>query len=324
MSRTEVMTSYVETPVYFQAGDDHLFGMVTMPREGGARTGFIILTGAGTPLSVNRNRMSVRLCRELAAIGYAGLRMDYHGVGDSTGAIDEFRLDQPFAVDAAAAVGCLKRMGVEKVILAGSCFGARTALASAAEIDDVEAVVLIASALRDYALGERKAIRTAQDWSLAKYAREGLRPSNLRGLFHARTRRTYLKYLRSKIRLMIAKLPGGRRLTRKPTAVETVSPSFERPLRKIVKRGVHVRFIYGDGDGFYQDEYVAAAAGPLADVLDERRGIVEVSVLSGRLHGFTTVATQDAVVEDILRWAAAWRARDGGTAIDDDETPQRD
>jgi pimeloyl-ACP methyl ester carboxylesterase len=324
MSRTEVMTSYVETPVYFQAGEDHLFGMVTMPRQGGARTGLIILSGAGTPLSVNRNRMSVRLCRELAALGYAGLRMDYHGVGDSTGAIDEFRLDQPFAVDVAAAVGCLRQMGVERFILAGSCFGARTALASAAEIDDVDAVILIASALRDYALGERKAMKTAQDWSLAKYAREGLRPSNLRGLFHARTRRTYLKYLRSKVRLMLAKLPGGRRLSRKPSPVEDVSPSFERPLRTIIGRGVHVRFIYGDGDGFYQDEYRTAAAGPLADLLDERRGIVEVSILPGRLHGFTTVATQDAVVEDVLAWAAAWRARDGASASEDDGAPRRD
>jgi pimeloyl-ACP methyl ester carboxylesterase len=323
MSKTEVMTSYVETPVYFQAGDDHLFGMVTMPREGVARTGLIILTGAGTPLSVNRNRMSVRLCRELAALGYAGLRMDYHGVGDSTGTIDEFRLDQPFAVDVAAAVGCLKQMGVEKFVLAGSCFGARTALASAAEIDDVEAVILIASALRDYALGERKAMKTAQNWSLAKYAREGMRPANLRGLLHARTRRTYLKYLRSKLRLMIAKLPGGRRLSSKPAPIEDVSPSFERPLRSIVDRGIHVRFIYGDEDGFYKEEYREAAAGALADVLDERRGLVEVSVLSGRLHGFTTVATQDAVVEDVLGWAAAWRERDGGAASAGDGTPPR-
>jgi pimeloyl-ACP methyl ester carboxylesterase len=322
MSKTEIMTSYVETPVYFRAGEDHLFGMVTMPREGGARTGLIILSGAGTPLSVNRNRMSVRLCRELAALGMAGLRMDYHGVGDSTGAIDEFRLDQPFAVDVAAAVGCLRQMGVERFILAGSCFGARTALASAAEIDDVEAVILIASALRDYALGERKAMKTAQDWSLAKFAREGLRPSNLRGLFRARTRRTYLKYLRSKVRLMLVKLPGGRRFTRGPTA-ETVSPSFERPLRAIMRRGVHVRFIYGDADGFYQDEYRTAAAGQLADLLDERRGLVEVSILSGRLHGFTTVATQDAVVEDVLKWAAAWRAREAGSASGGGEAPLR-
>jgi hypothetical protein len=82
-----------------------------------------------------------------------------------------------------------------------------------------------------------------------------------------------------------------------------------------------VRFIYGDEDGFYQDEYRTAAAGPLADVLDEHRGLVEVSVLSGRLHGFTTVATQDAVVEDIVGWAAAWRDRE--TPGETDGAPPR-
>jgi hypothetical protein len=316
MSRTEVATAYVERPVYMEAGEDSLFGIVTLPREGRARTGLIILTGAGTPLSVNRNRMSVRLCRELAALGYAALRMDYHGVGDSTGSIDEFRMDRPFDEDVAAAVSCLKGMGVEKVILAGSCFGARTALSSAAGLEDVEAVILIAAALRDYALGERKAVTTAAAWSLGRYLREGLRPANLRGLLHARRRRNYLMFLRSKLRVMIARLPGGRRLVRRPTGTEIVSPGFERPLRTVVGRGIHVRFVYGDGDGFYKDEYRTAAAGPLADVLDDRRHPIEVSVLPGRLHGFTSVAAQDAVVDDIMSWASAWAARGGVVAAD--------
>jgi hypothetical protein len=122
---------------------------------------------------------------------------------------------------------------------------------------------------------------------------------------------------------MMAKIPGARRFVRKPTGTEPVAPTFERPLRAVVERGVHLRFVYGDKDGFYRDEYLTAAAGPLADVLGGERGSPEVSVLSGRLHGFTSVAVQDAVVDDILDWAAAWRSRspeatgDGATGAPD-------
>jgi pimeloyl-ACP methyl ester carboxylesterase len=312
MSEAVVKTSYIETPVFFDVGQDTLFGLVTLPRNGTARTGLIILSGAGTPITVNRNRMSVRICRELAARGYAGFRLDYHGVGDSTGFIDEFRLDRPFVDDVTAAVECLRGLGVERVILAGSCFGARTALSAAVQLDNVDAVILVASALRDYALGERKSLNQARNWSLARYIGEALRPSRLKGLFHRRTRRVYATFARGKLRVMVSKVPGvGRLFSLKPTATEDVAPSFEQPLRTLVERGVAVQFIYGAEDGFYTDEYRTAAAGPLADVLGEERGAVGVSVLPGRLHGFTTVATQDAVIEEIIGWTTERRPGNG-------------
>jgi pimeloyl-ACP methyl ester carboxylesterase len=192
------------------------------------------------------------------------------------------------------------------VILAGSCFGARTALAAAAELENVDGVILIATALRDYIMGERKSVNYANQWSFARYARLGLRPSTLRGLFDGPTRRTYAKYARSKFRVVAAKLPVFRKLAgSKPSVTEEVADSFERPLRAVVKRGVPVWFIYGSEDSFYSDEYRTAASGRLADVLDEGHGPVRLSVLPGKLHGFTSVASQDVVIDEILGWAAA-------------------
>jgi pimeloyl-ACP methyl ester carboxylesterase len=309
MSAEPSKTSYQETPVYFDAGRDTLFGLLTMPRSGGARTGFIILTGAGTPLTLNRNRLSVRLCRELAGLGYAGLRFDYHGAGESTGAVEQFRLDRPFVRDVTAAVRCLQAHGVERVILAGSCFGARNALCTAAELDNVDAVVLIAAALRDYAMGEHKILGKARQWSLPRYAREGLRPSRLRGLWHARTRRQYFRFVRGKLRVMGAKVPWLRRFqAAKPTATEDVSETFERALRRLVERGAVVRFVYGEADTFYRDEFLPAAAGRLSDVLGRQSDSIEVAVLPGRLHGFTSVEAQDVVVEDIVDWMTRRRS----------------
>lgn len=306
MSKTEVQTTYIETPVYFDAGDHSLFGVLTLPPDGRARTGLIILSGGGALLTVNRNRMSVRICREVADLGYAGFRMDYHGAGESTGSIGEFSLDRPFVEDVAAAVRYLRTVGVERVVLAGSCFGGRTALSAAPTLDNVEAVILIATALRDYPFGEGMSLVKARKLSIGRYVREMLRPRRIKGLFHRRVRRTYWLYARNKLRVMAARVPGIRRtVASKPTGTEEVSPSFERPLRELVGRRVPVRFLFGEEDGFYTDEYRTAAAGSLADVLDERRGSVELAVLPGRLHGFTTLAVQDAVVDEIVRWAAA-------------------
>lgn len=317
MSETSLTTGYVETPMYFEAGDHTLFGVLTMPPEGRARTGLIILPGAGSPLTVNRNRISVRICREITAFGYAGFRMDYHGVGDSTGSVEEFRLDRPFVKDVAAAVGRLRALGVERVVLVGSCFGARTALSAAEKLDNIDAVILIASALRDYKFGEVKPLVTARSWSLGRYLRAMMKPSRIKGLFDRRMRRTYGLYARSKLRFMAARVPGIRRtVASKATANEEVSPAFERPLRALVARGVAVRFVFGAEDGFYTDEFRTAAAGTLADVLDERRGVVQLAVLPGRLHGFTTLAVQDAVVDEIVGWVADHPVEEGRATAD--------
>jgi pimeloyl-ACP methyl ester carboxylesterase len=309
MRETVVPTSYVEFPVYFDAGENTLFGILTVPRDRQADTGFIILTGAGTPFTVNRNRLSVRLCRELSALGYAGFRLDYHGVGESTGSVGEFRLDRPFVRDVTAAVEVLARQGINRVILAGSCFGARNALCAAAELDNVDAVILIAGALRNYVLGERNILGKARQWSLARYVREALRAERLRGLFHRPTRRVYLGFLRGKFRHMAANMPGIRRMRRtRPSTSDEIAPNFDRSLRRLVDRGVTVRFIYGQNDGFYRDEFLPAMSGSLADVLGDRSGTIELVVVPGRLHGFTSVAAQDIVVEDIVNWAATRRS----------------
>lgn len=312
MSDTAVGLTYTEAPVYLRSGEDMIFGIVTLPRDRVPETGLIILPGAGMPLTTNRNRMSVRICRGVAEHGYAGLRIDYHGVGDSGGSIEQFRLDKPFVRDVAAGIAHLRELGVRRFVLAGSCFGARTALASAAELDGVEAVILVAISLRDYAMGERKAATLAQKHSLGRYALEALRPSTLLGLFNRRRRRSYAMFARNKVHVMLSRVPGLRRLVHeRPLGTDPVAPSFEKPLRTVTRRGLDVRFIYGQDDGFFEDEFMSAARGQLADVLDEDRGLIHVTKVPGKVHGFTTVSAQDAVVDEIVSWVAGRASKDG-------------
>ena len=305
MSDTATTTHYVETPVLMRAGEDTVFGIVTMPRASVPRTGFIILPGGATPISMNRNRFSVRICRHLSSLGFASMRCDYHGTGESTGSLAQIRLDQPFVDDVSAAIDRLKSLGVERVIIAGSCFGGRTALATAAASRDVHGVMLIATSPRDYMMGERVGAEKAAKWSIARYLLEAIRPRTLRGLFNPRLRRTYFMHVRTKVRMMTGTLPGGkRRLEERPMGTEIVSSHFDRHIRSLVDRGVPVLLLFGTEDGFLP-EFQAAAAGPLADVLAQADGSIQVRTVPGRLHGLTTVAIQDAVFDEVVTWAAS-------------------
>ena len=83
-----------ESPVFFKAANHQLFGILTEPTGDPLGTVVIPLSGGGTPLSTNRNRFSVRLCREVARLGFHALRFDYHGIGESEGQVAPFELRQ--------------------------------------------------------------------------------------------------------------------------------------------------------------------------------------------------------------------------------------
>jgi pimeloyl-ACP methyl ester carboxylesterase len=290
----ELIPAYVERPVFFDTSRGRVFGIVTLPASGTPHTGFVILPGAGSPITVNRNRLSVRVCRDLAALGYAAMRCDYHGTGESTGVVEGFRLDEPFTEDVLAGVARLREFGVRPVVLAGSCYGGRCALAAATELDDVAALLLIATTPRDYERGERKSTKAAESWGLGRYVAEAVRPRRIRGLFNRKSRRHYAKYARAKLQAV-----RSRDETQEPTLV---APSYERHYRRLLKRGVPIVQMFGQDDSS-NEEYGLAASGPLADALDAAPGLVQVRTIPGKIHGFLNPPVQDAVVEEILAWA---------------------
>jgi pimeloyl-ACP methyl ester carboxylesterase len=248
---------------------------------------------------VNRNRLSVRVCRGLASLGFAAMRCDYHGTGESTGTLEGFTLRRPFTEDVVAAVGRLREMGVERVVLSGSCFGGRCALVAATELEDVEAVVLLATSPRDYERGERKSTKAAESWGLGRYVREAVRPRRIRGLFQRRARRSYAKYARAKLRAM-----GTHD---RPDEPEIVSESYAGALRKLLDRRVPVVQLFGSDDSSFE-EYRAAAAGPLAGDLARAPGLVDVRTIPGKIHGFLSRPIQDDVVDAIQIWGAEFMA----------------
>jgi exosortase A-associated hydrolase 1 len=71
-------------PVAFTCGQDWLLGVITRPEKPRGR-GVLILVG-GPQYRVGSHRQFALLANDLAAEGFAVMRFDYRGMGDSTGA----------------------------------------------------------------------------------------------------------------------------------------------------------------------------------------------------------------------------------------------
>ncbi|PWC42823.1 alpha/beta fold hydrolase [Azospirillum sp. TSO22-1] len=134
----------VETPARFGSG---LFGILCEPvLRGGPGRPAVLLLNSGATHHVGSGRMSVMLARRLAARGYASLRMDAAGLGDSApcpGRRDNliYRGDGPD--DARAALDWLEGQGYPRVVAVGLCAGATLALHTALADPRVAAQALV-------------------------------------------------------------------------------------------------------------------------------------------------------------------------------------
>ena len=176
MSTTEAVgnpdaTTKSEEPVFFEADGVATFGIVTSPTVEPLGIGVVLLTGGGVALSVNRNRLSVRMARRLAALGYHVIRFDYRGVRQSEGSTRSSTY-APSARTSSAPSTSYERGGIGRFVLVWAApTGARTALACADRIDNLEGLVLVAAPVRDFEIGHGESTRLARDLSPVGYAK---------------------------------------------------------------------------------------------------------------------------------------------------------
>src|SRR5205823_11499929 len=62
-------TAENEHPTFLEAGSETIFAVLTTPATDPLGIGVILLPGGGVPLTTGRNRMSVRICRDVASMG---------------------------------------------------------------------------------------------------------------------------------------------------------------------------------------------------------------------------------------------------------------
>lgn len=114
-----------ETPFFFAAASRRLFGVLHLPDAGTACTRAIVMSHPFGEEKLWSHRVFVSCARALAERGYAVLRFDYSGAGDSTGDTADASLDAHLD-DLAAAVGELltKCPSVKRVGFIGLRLGA--------------------------------------------------------------------------------------------------------------------------------------------------------------------------------------------------------
>lgn len=127
-----------EMPIVFGCAGDQLVGIVHAAPA--AQTGVVIVVG-GPQYRVGSHRQFVLMARDLARAGFAVLRFDYRGMGDSEGPMQGFehaRDDIRAAIDALQAA----QPSVRQLVLWGLCDAAAACLMFCTQDARVSGVVL--------------------------------------------------------------------------------------------------------------------------------------------------------------------------------------
>jgi len=129
-----------ESAVVFDCHEDRLVGVAHLP-ENPASVGVVIVVG-GPQYRAGSHRQFTQMARKIAREGYAVLRFDYRGMGDSDGAernFDSVDDDIRAAIDALVATAT----DVTKVVLLGLCDAASANLIYAPMDSRVGGLVLL-------------------------------------------------------------------------------------------------------------------------------------------------------------------------------------
>ena len=116
---------FTEKPLLFSCAGEQMLGILALPKVP-AEVGVVVVVG-GPQTRVGSHRQFVLLARTLAHAGYAVLRFDYRGMGDSTGTQRAFdAVDE----DIAAAIDALQAAtpAIRRIVLWGLCDAASAAL----------------------------------------------------------------------------------------------------------------------------------------------------------------------------------------------------
>jgi dienelactone hydrolase len=124
--------------------DRNLVGTLTLPVSVPQRPLAFLLTGAGVIHRIGPHRINVKLARHLAQLGFASLRFDLAGQGDSRSAASTVGYAEQAVVDMRAAMDHVGRtIDVQRFAIAGICSGADNAFATAQTDKRVEALFLV-------------------------------------------------------------------------------------------------------------------------------------------------------------------------------------
>jgi pimeloyl-ACP methyl ester carboxylesterase len=269
--------------------EGQLVGIVSYPAGGQARTPSapaVIVLNAGVLHRVGPHRLHVALTRRLAAGGFAGLRLDLGGIGDSiaSSAATTFR-ESAVADTRAAMTGLGDALGARRFVIFGVCAGADNALATALVDDRVAGIVLVDAAVYATPRSLYRELRR-------RLAEPGGVPLALR--WGARRTRTRLRREVTRLRRGLAAEPPEEGRENPPIE------AFRSQLASLADRGVRVLTIYA---GMHGENY--NHADQIFESFPELRGRIDRAYFPEANHTFTQLADQAALIETTTQWIAS-------------------
>jgi hypothetical protein len=264
-----------QIPFFAPHPDGHVAAVLTLP-DGPPRGLIVTLTGTGL-YQVIGSKFCARTAARLAEDGLAAVRLDYAGVGDSTGLVPGWRITDVEEVvqQARAALDtAMKAAGVTQFAAAGTCYGSRVALRL---LDDPSCVgaVCLAPPILEFG-GWTTLRRTFRDWPVFSFVRT-----------HPVLRRLIVTPLRWLLR------------ERKPAARVMAALSHLDRAR--------VLFLYSES--FARDHYSEAATRRLSAAVSaltqEERERFDLRILpTGPLTAFDLLPDADAhaIVDEVAAW----------------------
>ena len=269
-----------ERPVSFGPGGI-LFGIVSEPRHDEERRRAVVLLNNGADYHIGASRMHVALARHWARNGYAVLRMDLDGLGDSGvrpgGPVNE--VYPPAAIeDVRAAIDFMRqRYAASDLTVGGLCSGAYHALGAAAAGLPMNRILMInpeAFSWREGAppraeeviVGGALSARAASAAHWKKLVSGQVNPLRAVTVLSGRLALILSSYLRAALRTLHINLRSD----------------AEQQFEQITRRGVQVTIVFARGEPGI--ELLQLQAGPTLRRLRER---CRVHVIGGGDHTFS-------------------------------------
>ena len=278
---------YAELPLVMNSHTEPLVGIVSRPEQPCA-LGLVVVVG-GPQYRVGSHRQFVLLARRLAQSGFAVLRFDYRGMGDSQGAPRSF---ESIDDDIALAVNALQQScpEVTKVVLWGLCDGAAASLLyTGRQSDDrIGGLCLLNPWVRSDSTLARTRLKHY-------YGDRLLHPD-----FWSRLWRGQLAWRQSLAEL----IQSVRALRLAPDAVRTLDAgaSFQNQMAFALRRYEgQVLLILSEPDTTAQEFLECASTHPDWQGLLQRPNLQRVDVVQAD-HTFSTAEWRAAAEQAVLQW----------------------
>jgi pimeloyl-ACP methyl ester carboxylesterase len=275
--------------------DERFFGFLTQREDDpeSVKRPLVILLNTAPHTRIGPNRMYVPMARELAQKGFATLRFDLNGVGDTPripGGERNPIYSKAFVKDVRAAIDALAELGFERFVAVGLCSGAYLAFHSALAEPRLEGVVLVNAQTFDWKDGDSLEVkRRVSVMSNSFYKRAILQKETWK---RAVTGKIDLRTIGQAV-LGRAKHRAQVEVRRALTSVGAISSDewldVARSFDSLLKRGARTYLIYSaDDEGF---DHLAAQVGTRMARL-RRNGRFRLDLVEGADHTFSQLWAQ--------------------------------